>query len=339
MAAKWIAEFGMRIAQWRTAVIGAALLGIGVSVVWADSYAERAATIESLSTEKKAELLRKKQRFDELKDAEKQRLRDLDAQLSAEPNATELKNLMSRYCNWLKNLSSRDRQDVLDLPADKRIERIKEIVRRQEGQRFTEYVTFHLPKEDQEAIYRWLDEFVASHESEILDRLRDDDQRRIRAIDDAKARRKTLIQRLPVRRFDPKMPFPTPSETDQMVASLSAATRERLDAPAGTDRGERVRELVGAAIMSIAFPPPTEEDLTKFFASLPAEDKGRLEEMDSEQMQRALRYMYRAKHFQGGGRGNMWGGFRGDGRRDDDRDGPRGPRPVGPPPPGFASPK
>jgi hypothetical protein len=180
---------------------------------------------------------------------------------------------------------------------------------------------------------------VASHEKEILARLRDDDRRRIRDIDDEKARRKTLIQRLPMRRFDSKMPFPAPEETDQMVASLSAETRERLDTPAGTDRGERVRELVGAAIMSIAFPPPSAEDLAKFFASLPTEEKGRLEEMDSEQMQRALRYMYRAKHLQGGGRGGSWGGWRGDGRRDEDHDGPRGPRPGGPPPPGFAIPK
>jgi len=335
MAARLILDFGYWILDWRRAALTLVVVALGASVVSADNYAERAATIESLSTEKKAELLRKKQRFDELTDDKQQRIRDLHEQLFAEPNAAELDELMRRYCAWLRNLSSRERQEVLELPADKRIERIKVIVRRQEGQRFTEYVKYHLPKEDQEAIYKWLDEFVASHETEILDRLRDDDRRRIRAIDDAKARRKTLIQRLPLRRNDPKMPFPTPEESNQMAESLSVATRERLDKPAGTDRGDRVRELVGAAIMSIAIPPPSDDDLRKLFASLPTEEKGRLEEMDSEQMQQALHFMWRAKHFQGG----RWGGFRGDGRRDDDRDGPRGPRPVGPPPPGFASPK
>jgi len=338
MAARSILDFGLWLSDWRRAAVAAFIVAVGTSVVWADSYAERAATIRSLTSEEKAELLRKKQRFDELKDAEKNRIRDLHSQLSAEPNAAELMNLMGRYCTWLKILTSRERDEVLSLPEDKRIDRIKEIVRRQEGQRFTQYVKYHLPKEDQEAIYKWLDEFVASHEMEILDRLRDDDRRRVRAIDDAKARRKTLIQRLPLRRNDPKMPFPTPEESNQMVESLSVATRERLNKPAVTDRGDRVRELVGAAIMSIAIPPPSDDDLRKLFASLPTEEKGRLEEMDSEQMQGALHFMWRAKHFQGG-RGGPWGGFRGDGRRDDDRDGPRGPRPAGPPPPGFASPK
>lgn len=339
MEARPIAEWGLQIAEWRS-VLGVGLVGLFATIALADDYSKQAAEVASLSSEQKAELLRKKDRFDKLTDAEKQRLRNLHADLSVSPDAAALERLTRRYCDWLKYLPSRDRDEVLSLPTEDRIKRIKEIVRRQEAQRFSEYVKYHLPKSDQDAIYQFLDSFVARHEKEILDRLRDDDRRRVKNIDDGKARRKTLIQRLPMRRFDSKMPFPSNEETDQMVLSLSKETQSKLDAPGATGRSDRVRELVGAAIMSIAMPPPSEEELRKFFAGLSSEDKGRLEEMDSEKMQQALRYMYRVKQFQGGGRGGSWGGWRGDGPRREDSHGPRplGP-PPGPPPPGFASPK
>jgi hypothetical protein len=325
-------DFGFWISDLRSAWLALAILAVGSTVLWADTYAESAAKIKSLTSDQKTELLRKKERFDKLSEAEKARLRELHAQLVRSPDWPELEKLMGRYCNWLKGLNPRERDEMLSLPADKRIARVKEIVGRQEGQRFTDYITYHLPKPDQEAIYKWLEEFVSNHEQEILDRLSPDDRRRIQTIGDEKARRKSLIQRLPRRRADPSMPYPSAEESDQMVAGLSSDTRSRLESPAGTDRATRVRELVGAAITSVSIPPPSEDDLRKFFASLPAAEKGRLEEMDSEQMQRALRFMWYARHFPG--RGGP-GGFRGDGGRE----GSRGPRPPGPPPPGFASPK
>ncbi|MCI0358048.1 MAG: hypothetical protein L0211_06175 [Planctomycetaceae bacterium] len=296
---------------------------MSASALWADSYADRAAEVKALSAEKKAELLRKKERFDKLSDAEKNRLRGLHEQLASSPDGPELLKLMGRYCDWLKGLNPRERDEVLSLPADKRIARIKEIVSRQEGQRFTEYVNFHLPKPDQDAIYKWLDDFVAKHEEEILDQLSENERKWFPRIDDDRARRKALIPKLLRRRGDSNMPFPSSEETDQMVASLSAETRGRLDAPGGTDRSDRLRELVGAAILSVSIPPPSEDDLRKLFASLPAADKGRLEEMDPDEMDRALRFMYRARHI--AGRGYRGGGPPG-----------RGP---GPPPPGFANPK
>jgi len=336
MAAKWIAEFGLRIAEWRTALIGIALLGICVSVVWADSYSERAATIESLSTEKKAELLRKKQRFDELKDAEKQRMRDLDAQLSAEPNATELKNLMGRYCNWLKNLSSAERAAVLSLPADKRIERIKQIVQRQENSRFQEYVEHFLPSEDRDAVRKWLEAFVMRREDDIVKHLRGDHRRQVKDADDRQVRSKLLMVALFWRPPGSDMPYPKKEEVEKLVASLSEQTRKELEkVQPSEDRTKGGYQIVRAALGSVALPPPSQEDLQKFLASLPADQKERLEAMDSDETRRELTRMYRFAQFrQGSG-----GGSRGDGRRDGDRDGPRGPRPGGPPPPGFASPK
>jgi len=333
MEANQIADCGLRIADWRWAIAGVALVCGLATVVWADTYAERAAKVAALPSDKKAELLRKKERFDKLSEPERQRLRDLHAELSSSADVATLEAVMENYCNWLKNLqSSRDRDEVLTLPVDDRIKRIKEIVNSQEVNRLRSYVTYFLPKADHEALYSFLDDFVKAHEKEIVDRL-DDKDRWIGRIPDDTARRKALIPKLGRRWYrDPTMPFPTLEDMRQMAGTLSQETQKQLDSQAGAKRDDRVRELVGAAIGSIHMPPASEEDLRKLFASLPSEEKGRLEEMDSDEMQQALRRMWRARQM--GGR--MGFGPRGN-------DGQRGPRPFGPPPgpppPGFANPK
>src|SRR5262245_56059345 len=190
MADKAIVNCGLRIADLLRAWLAPAILVLGGTVLRADTYAESAAKIESQTSEQKAELLRKKERFDKLSEVEKARLRDLHAQLAASPDWPELQTLMGRYCNWLKGLNPRERDEMLSLPVEKRIARIKEIVIRQEAHRFTDYITYHLPKPDQAAIYKWLEEFVGKHEQEILACLSPEDRRRIESIGDEKARRK-----------------------------------------------------------------------------------------------------------------------------------------------------
>ena len=335
MAARPIADGGLRIADWRWAIAGVAIVCGLASIVWADTYSERATKIASLTSEKKAELLRKKERFDKLSEPERQRLRDLHTELSSSADVATLETVMRNYSNWLKNLqSSRDRDEVLSLPVEDRVKRIKEIVRRQEGDRLREYVRFYLPKADHDALYKFLDEFVKDHEQEILDRLGDSDKRLFGRIIDDGARRKSLIPKLGRHFFgDAKMPFPTIEEMQRMVSTLSPETQKQLDSQAGAKRDDRVRELVGAAIGSIHMPPPSEEELKKFFAGLTSEQKGWLEEMDSDGMRRALVRMWRTNRMgRMGSRGN---------------EGPRGSRPFGPPPgpspgpppPGFASPR
>jgi hypothetical protein len=348
---KAISNFEFRISDLGRFVVCflvVAVLMVAAQVAGADDYAERAATVEKLTSAEKAELLRKKQRFDELPPQEKERLRELHAKISAAPDAAELEKLLGRYCDWLKNLSSLERAEVQSLPPSERIARIKEIVVRQEGNRFTEYVQAQLPKEDRDAIYKWLDEFVQQHEEEIIDRLPHEVRRRIRDIDDSRARRRALVQQLPWRRWDPKMPYPSGAETERMLTSLSAETRKRLESVEEEKRVERARELVGAAIFSIALPPPSEEDLRKLYLSLPTDERARLDAMDSEATQKELVVKYRLKHFRS--RGGQWGWHGGppggspggpprDGPRGDGRERGPGPPPPGPPPPGLASPK
>ena len=327
------AECGMRNAEWWAAGL-AAVLVVGVAVVaWADSAAQRAEKLAKLSAEEKEELLRKKERFDALPLEEQDRLRKLHQSLESSPNAPQLAVVMERYTNWLKALQTpAQRTELLSMPPDKRIEAIKEIVREQEKQRFKDFAEYNLPAGDQEHIYQWLDKFVAGHEKEMLDAIRDDrDRYHVRNLEDDRARRKSLIIRMGFRRPDSKMPFPSQAEIDAMVKELSETTRKELAKPPVEDeRADRARRLVYAAIGSIALPHASEEELLKYYASLPAEKRAPLENLDAEQLQPALRKLHRMERFSKGRGAPPRGG--------------RGPS-GGPPsdlnrqPPGFANPK
>jgi hypothetical protein len=325
----------MRNAEWWAAGL-ATLLIVGLAVVaWADSPAERAEKLAKLSVEEKEELLRKKERFDDLKPEEQDRLRKLHESLESKPDAEQLSTVMKNYANWLKGLQPTQRSEVLSMPADARIEAIKKIVGEQEKQRFLDFAQLFLPPEDQAQIHQWLDDFVATNEKEIMDAFQYDERRRFREIKDDRARRKALILRIGYRRPD-SIPFPSQEEIEQMTTKLTETTRKELEKPSTEEeRSERARRLVYAAIGSIAIPPASEEELRKFYATMPADKRAELEKLDDGHLQRELRKRYRMEKFreQAGWRG---GPPRGGGR------GPGGGPPPSPDsnrqPPGFANP-
>ena len=297
--------------------------------------------LESLSPEQREELLRKKERFDALKDEEKERLRKLHQDITSAPDADRLQRVMSRYTQWLSSLTSAQRSELLTLPANKRIGKIKELLKQQENQRFQLYVG-NLPTEDRDAIYEWLEAFIKRHESVIIDRLPPDVSARLRDAPDDEARRRMLVGGLRWRSEGSSLPYPTAEEFEKLVQTLSAETQKQFaQAMTAEEKQSRARDLIRAAIVSRSFPSVSEEDLRKFAAGLKAEDRDRLEQLDAEQAKRELRRMYFSERFRDPSRG-PWGGGRGSGPPRRDSEGREGnsaepprfgpPRGKGPPP-------
>jgi hypothetical protein len=337
MRSKAIADCGWRIADGALASLAAVLIVGLAAVAWADSHAERAQKLAKLTADEKEELLRKKERFDKLEPEEQERLRKLHELLESRPDAQQLGTVMENYANWLKGLLPAQRSEVLSLPVDQRIGRIKEIVKIQESQRFRDFAELLLPPEDQEKIYQWLDKFVAEHEKEILDAIQSDrDRWRIRSISDDKARRKVLMIRIGFRHPESKIPFPSQDDIDEMAKGLSETTRKELaKPPTEQERSNRTRGLVLAAIGSIWYPHPSEEELRKYYAALPSESRAALENLDDSQLQKELRRMYRKEKYTERGpypSGPPRGGGRGPGG------GPPPPPDSNRQPPGFANP-
>jgi hypothetical protein len=301
-----LGEGGRKPGEGLRVFASAAALFVACCLLTRAAAADPAAQIASLSAEQKEELLRKKERFDSLPPAEQDRLRELHKSLASSANAQGLSGVMDRYCEWLKTLTSAQRAELRDLPVDKRIARIKELLQQQAGQRFQEYAG-SLPAEDREAIYRWLEDFVVRNQDEITNQLTFDMKRRLNDAPDEEARKRMLIMGFQYRRPDSQMPMPTQEDFGELLASLSPATRKKLDeAKTPEEKQARARELVRAAIFSRVFPPVSDEELRKFYVSLPADARDRLEGLDPEQTTRELRRMYYYERFRD--RGGPWGG-------------------------------
>ena len=289
----------------------------------ADSYAQQRARLEAMSAEEKEQLQRKKERFDALSEAEQNRLRELHNAIATAPQSEELIAVMTRYNEWLKTLSSAMRAELLSLPPDERIKRIKEIKQEQERQRFREFAN-NLPEQDMNVVYSWMEEFVGEHEAEFLKRMPPDFRRRMEQMEAAE-RRKALISGMLWRRGDEDSPQPGEAELQKLLPRLSEETRKELDrATSQEEQLSAVRTLVRAAVVSKVFPPITDEQRQQVFARLNSLERERLEQMAPDMMRRELTRLYHAQQFRerdgwrgGGGRPGPGGPRFGPGRRED----------------------
>jgi hypothetical protein len=328
-----------------------ALAALSFSSLAADDDGVMSSTerLQKMSPERKESLSRKRLRFDELDPAEQQRLRDLHAAVSADANHTELLDTATRYKRWLENLDPAERSALLDIKdGAQRIARIKEIMQQQEERRFKQYFE-NLPRDDREAIYGWLGEFVVSKAQEIRDRLPDHMRERIDEATDAEARRRELFMTWQAwrRRFD--LPYPSPEDFAELLKRFSSDTQKAIESTVASELSkeeeanrtpqrktelerQRMEDLVRIALYSRFFPQISEDELLKFYAAMKTDDPRRkqLEGKEGWELRRELQRMYNSEHFlgRGGPPGSSGRGFGppgwGPGRGG--RDGERGPR-------------
>jgi hypothetical protein len=93
--------------------------------------AERRAEVESLAPAEKEALLEHFKRFEGLKSSERARLRQLNEEMEAAEDGPKLRAVMVRYYEWLKMLPPGQQAELADLPAAKRVARIKSLLEEQ----------------------------------------------------------------------------------------------------------------------------------------------------------------------------------------------------------------
>lgn len=273
-------------------------LGLPNSILLADEAArERLARLNTLSVAEKEELAKKKETFDKLSEAERKRVTQLLASIESQPNSAELLGAMERYYEWLKTLSANQQAELRDLPDDKRIARIKQM-QRDEQRRAWERLTTDASAEDLEAIYSWLQEFVAAHREKTLESLPEEIRRRISKMDTQ--RQSQILMFNVLSRRNPLGPQPSPEEIDTLIARLSPAAQELFRK--SKDPGDVMNVLSSwgrSAIFSKAFPVLTKEELAGFFQKLPAEERDRLEKLTAEDRDSELKQIYARTMFFG----------------------------------------
>ncbi len=307
----------------------AAILGCAVPACADETLQQRAERLARMSDAEKMVLLQKKDRFTALPPEEQQRLREIHDQLSRDPDAAQLQQVLQRYYDWLSMLTAPEQAKILSLPADQRIEKIRELVRAQDARRVRAMASgFQMSPRDLEVIHDWFHAFLEKHAQEILDRLPDPPFGHLKKTYDHQ-RDHVQLGWLYVQSMSPDLPRPSREEERQLEARVSKHAREVLD-QAGSDeaRSRIIRWWIGAAVLSRRRISPSIEELHEFAQkSLSDDERARLESLPVEQMYRDLRILF-YQHRYGADRGRLfpWG----------PRGGGRLPGPEGTP--GFGSP-
>jgi hypothetical protein len=288
-----------------------------------ETPAARRERIESMTPEEKAELRRKQESFTNLTEAEQARMRELHNELASREDGERLHQVLERYHAWLATLSSAERTEVLSLPPDKRVEKIRTILQKQEDERFRKEVSDKLTREDREAIMKWLAEFVETHKDAIREATPADQRSPDRD-------RQPPAMFLLLRGWgenNQKMPRPTADDVQALVKVLSPGAQDALQSVNDPEkRLEVAQRWIKAAIWSRsrwAPPPVDKEELRKFYAeTLSVSERERLETLTPQEMQKTLQRMYYEHHFRrGGGAGGPQRGGRDGGREGGGREG------------------
>ena len=258
--------------------------------------------LDSLSPRKQEELIRNRQRFDQLSAADQNRLRELYAAINADPEAERLKLVMERYHQWLKALPAGQRIELLDLPPEERLEQIRALRRREERQQFNELAARDLTVADRKAILDWVYSITQPRERAL--RLLSADQRRRFQRLDASARQRMYLFALRRKVAGDRSTIDrlriSDAEIRQLAEKASPPAREALEAVSG--RGQKrtlVQRWIVAAIFSRSMPRIDPDNLRRFRQGLDDASKDYLENLPRDQMRVELQRMYINRRIRG----------------------------------------
>ena len=282
-------EFIRRPGHWNCALILAACLFSQASLQADDALVRE--KIENLSSSEKEELLRKREQFERLPPKEQDRMRQLHDSIESHSDVEQLQSVVEQYSAWLKTLSTSQRIDLLSLSPDERLERIREIKRRSEIDRFGRFTTRKLSMNDVREIFTWLDdELISGDQERMLARLDSSERESLSKVD----RRRRNLQMLKMV-LEKDEDIPTSVQIDKLVDKLSQeAQREFRAQETDSDKRKLARSWIHAATASRMRPPKiSAEELERYFREdLRPEEREELERMPRDRMQFELSRMY-----------------------------------------------
>lgn len=279
-----------------------------IAVYPEESLAERRQRIESMTPDAKEHLLRLQGRFAALDETQRQQLRRLDEAIRQATDAAELRQIMGRYCAWLRSLPSYTRAELVEMkPAD----RIKAVSKRcqdevrNEGRRFG--------SKDADVFVRWMREHAAQHEAQFVETLSDSQRKKLADLSLPMRHRMAFWEMWQQWQSEGpgKPPFGmTDDDLSKLRGELSPELRSRLESLPTAEQWRRVAAWLryamrqNAAARSMHGPPSPADDerLAKFFETgLSDAERDRLLGMSGEEMQRELQrlFLMRERPFDG----------------------------------------
>ncbi|HEX5442835.1 MAG TPA: hypothetical protein VFW87_03355 [Pirellulales bacterium] len=302
-------------------MIGCAIAVLVLAAVGATSdptaevLAARRAKIAAMDPVQRQELLRRYERFSHLDAAEQQRLRDLQTQIDADPNAERLHRILARYHEWLKTIKPAERALLAELPRDKRVEEIERLQRHQRIAQRMEPLT----RKDAGEIAGWINNLVKDHRDDVIAAMSEADRKRFEKQNDSAQQRWLTYRIFGGRRGSERQSRVSAEDIQRLAERLSPGARAELDKESNA---EARRRLVGLWVYGMLYRAPqyrdrdgrrvntlVSEELLEFLQTeVPPAEREQLLKKPREEMLRELRRMYfergRAEdRFRAGGHG------------------------------------
>ena len=280
-----------------------------------ESLAQRQQRVESMSPDEKEHLLRLQERFGALDQSQQQQLRRLNETIHAADDDAELRQIMHRYCAWLRTLPSYTRADLIEMkPAD----RIKSVRKRwqeearNEGKRFSD--------KDAEVLMRWIREYAARHEASFVETLSESQRKKLADLSPPMRHRMVFWEMWQQWQSEGPGKLPSGMTDDDLVrlrGELSPELRKRLESLPTAEQWRRVAGWLRYAVRQRSMHGPLseadDERLAKFFENeLSDKERDRLLGMSGEEMQRELQRLFltRTRPLDGPRHGHSPGGDR-----------------------------
>ncbi len=127
--------------------------------------------LESLTLEQRDKLSRLKRDFDKRSKVEKERAKEFHQTLINHKDYEKLHGVMMRYYNWIESLDPDVQIELLDLPIDERLAKIKMIKKDEALNNFGRVGSVELPVKDVETVFNWFEKFTEDNKSILNSRL------------------------------------------------------------------------------------------------------------------------------------------------------------------------
>jgi len=246
--------------------------------------------LESKSLEQKNELLRKKKRFDNLSAEEQQRLRELHEKITTNPDAGRLKQTLVRYNEWLKTLDPIQQAELQGLSMEDRIAKIKELCQRQDERTLRAFAELKLPQEDIRKIFMWMENFISSHEEEILAAMPPRYKTQYKNAQPVQRRallRGAFIRGIPRR----EVPIPNQEDVEMLLSRVTPRTREVITIE--PEARQKILNWFAEIAVFRKMRPVSDEELRQFYREiLSDQQRTELDDLPVEERQMKLRQLY-----------------------------------------------
>jgi hypothetical protein len=266
--------------------------------VAAMTAAEMAEWVEKMSPGEKEELLRKKVIFDNLPPLEREKLRSLYKEVQKDQDAAELRRIMHDYYEWWKSLPPTSRNELSSLSSPqarvKRIEQLKQEELKRNPAKF-------LTEQDTAELRAWLAKYIVKFETTHRESLSDTERAKWDAQTDVQRRREIAGFLFWHRGLGTgNRILPLPEDLAELLGKLSPEARQLLTDKTPEEQWRKIQSWL-PMIVRQQFAPRMgrrpgslvdENEIAKFFESLPDPERMRLLDLPPEEMQHELQRMY-----------------------------------------------